>query len=201
MDTIFAMNWTPMEISRSRRFTFIDGSRKFLLNDLLSVPSVSKNLLFIKCFCKDNHHVQFEFDEQFVKVKDKTMGETLYKGTMDNGLHCLLMDVKKKGTMEVLFISNGSKDLWHRQLGHLNSDGINILAHTNAISITDSNKVNLLFESCVLCKTLKSNHLVWNTLYMMPLGLVFMDTWGLALRTIQLMTTTIFALAHTLNEW
>lgn len=53
---------------------------RFKLNDILVVPDVSRNLLSVNWICKDND-VCVEFDEQRVKVRDKTTREVLAQGS------------------------------------------------------------------------------------------------------------------------
>lgn len=59
-------------------------------------------------------------------MKDRLTDVTLLERGSKNRLYCLLIDVQKKN-LEVLTLSKGTKELWHRHLGHLNAAAFNIL--------------------------------------------------------------------------
>lgn len=62
---IYATNGEPMGISHHGKSSFAIGSRKFLLDDLLTVPTATKNLMFVRQFS-----VRFVFDDQCVNLMD-----------------------------------------------------------------------------------------------------------------------------------
>lgn len=56
------------------------------LNNLLHVPKITKNLISVSQFAKDNY-VFFEFRPSFCCVKDRLTGKVLLKGTLHEGLY------------------------------------------------------------------------------------------------------------------
>ena len=66
-------------------------SRKLHLKNLLHVPNITKNLLSVSQFAKDNS-VFFEFNPNFCFVKDLGTREIVLKGILEKGLYHFLLD-------------------------------------------------------------------------------------------------------------
>ena len=62
------------------------SSRTRFLNNLLHAPQITKNLMSVSQFAKDNK-VFFEFHPLFCLVKDQSTKAILLKGTLDKGLY------------------------------------------------------------------------------------------------------------------
>ncbi|KAL4387291.1 hypothetical protein GQ457_09G024670 [Hibiscus cannabinus] len=60
--------------------------RALVINDLLHVPSITKNLISVSKFARDND-VYFEFHAKHCLVKDGGTGEVLLQGQESNGLY------------------------------------------------------------------------------------------------------------------
>lgn len=61
-------------------------SKSLILKDLLHVPSITKNLLSVSQFAKDND-VFFEFHPLSCFVKDQSTKQVILKGILDQGLY------------------------------------------------------------------------------------------------------------------
>lgn len=61
-------------------------NRVLSLNNLLHVPHITKNLISVSQFAKDNS-VFFEFHHSFCCVKDPLTGKVLLQGTLHDGLY------------------------------------------------------------------------------------------------------------------
>jgi hypothetical protein len=57
----------------------------FVLNQVLLVPEIQKNLISMYQFCVDNE-VYFEFHSYYFVVKDY-LGKVLHRGHLNNGLY------------------------------------------------------------------------------------------------------------------
>jgi hypothetical protein len=62
--------------------------RQYLLNQLLHVPLICKNLLSVHKFAHDNA-VFFEFHASYFVIKDCQSGITLHNGPLKDGLYQL----------------------------------------------------------------------------------------------------------------
>lgn len=74
--SIATANGENMRIFHTGKSRFTKHLQIFELNDLLHVPSATKNLLLVYQFCVDNH-VYLEFDCQSVRVRDADTNEIL----------------------------------------------------------------------------------------------------------------------------
>uniref|UniRef100_A0A803P7H9 Reverse transcriptase Ty1/copia-type domain-containing protein n=1 Tax=Cannabis sativa TaxID=3483 RepID=A0A803P7H9_CANSA len=87
-EKLFVGNGTGLSIQHVGQSLFSTpySSKFVLLNNLLHVPDITKNLLSVSKFAKDNK-VYFEFHDDFCLVKDKESHSILLKGTHRNGLY------------------------------------------------------------------------------------------------------------------
>lgn len=75
---IYAANSSGLSILYYGSSSLMSSSsnRSFILNNLLRVPSIKKNLISVSQFAKDNN-VFFEFHLEFCYVKDRIIGQML----------------------------------------------------------------------------------------------------------------------------
>lgn len=79
-------NGESVSIDNVGSSNILAGSRLLHLRDVLHVPTVCKNLIFVGQFAKDNN-VYFEFHPILCFVKDIQTGKTLLVGYMHDGLY------------------------------------------------------------------------------------------------------------------
>ena len=112
--------------------------KTFLLKNLLHVPAITKNLLSVSQFAKDND-VFFEFHSTHCLVKDQVSKQVILEGSLDQGLYQFILpkSVKTSSSSFPAFNQSGhslsacsaslgpsasnqvsSISLWHRRLGH-----------------------------------------------------------------------------------
>ncbi|KAL4387238.1 hypothetical protein GQ457_09G012730 [Hibiscus cannabinus] len=114
-------NGHSLQISKTGYAFLPTESRALVINDLLVVPSITKSLISVSKFARDNV-VYFEFHAQRCVVKDERTGEMLLEGQENNGLYQFsgLKSTVSGQSIEVNTAStNKSYDLWHMRLGHL----------------------------------------------------------------------------------
>lgn len=102
------------------------SSQSLLLNNILYVPSITKNLLSISQFTKDNN-VLFEFHHTHCLVKDKLTNQTLLHGMLKDGLYQLDLQhllpfahASSNSSSCHLTTQQQSANsmVWHHRLGH-----------------------------------------------------------------------------------
>lgn len=76
---VYAANGQSMQITHTGSSQFISNNKIFVINDILTVPLASKNLLSVKQFCVDNS-ISIEFCPLNVIVKDLATEEVLFEG-------------------------------------------------------------------------------------------------------------------------
>lgn len=68
--------------------------KKFILPNMLHIPSINKNLLSMAQFTKENN-VLIEFHVDFVYMKDNNIRYRLIQGKLKNGLYAIDVAIHK----------------------------------------------------------------------------------------------------------
>lgn len=169
------------------------------LDQLLHVPSITKNLTSVSKFARNNQ-VYFEFHSHFCVVKSQVSNEILLQGSIGpDGLYSFptlkLQSFPVKSSASC-FVSNSSNsnsvfpncsisvasmepkssNLWHARLGHPNFYVMKLVLQQCNIPLFNQNAVDF----CASCCVDKSHRLpsLSNTVYSAPLELIFGDLWG-----------------------
>lgn len=167
---IYTADGSPIQITRSSRNMTQSKDQSFILQDLLLVPSTTRNLLSVNRFCIDNN-VSLHFDSQKVKVHDTTTEEVLLEGRTNGGwLYELPLKIGKTETVNIC--EKLPHHLCYSRLRHLNSSYMSTLIKNGVI-----NSNIKTFDLCNSCQVGKSHtlpHLTRKSSYM-PLALIFGD--------------------------
>ena len=116
-------NRSDLQISHvgNSSFKYDLSSHSFRLNNLLHVPHITKNLLSVSQFAKDNK-VFFEFHPNHYFVRCHDTREIILQGIIDNGLYKFLNFNPPHTTVLVAHFSSVKRDsnfhLWHSKLGY-----------------------------------------------------------------------------------
>lgn len=89
-DKVQVGNGTCLSISHTDNSTIATHSSSLLLNNILCVPKITKNLLSVSQLAKDND-VYLQFHPTHCLVKNM-QGNTLLRGTLENGLYKLQVE-------------------------------------------------------------------------------------------------------------
>jgi transposase InsO family protein len=94
----------------------LDSGTPMKMKDVLYVPGLTKNLLYISALAKKGFRVAFIDGEVFMWPKGKTMEEAIVIGKEEGGLY------KLKGYSEAALTHSIENpcELWHRRLDHIN---------------------------------------------------------------------------------
>jgi histone deacetylase 1/2 len=171
-DQLQVGNGQGLHISKTGNSSLHTSSHSFVLNQVLLVPQIQKNLLSVQKFCTDNN-VYFEFHDQYFLVKDYS-GTVLHRGYVSNGLyHFSTKNVPPQAFSSVRI----SFDQWHRRLGHAASQVVQRVLSSNKLLVY---KIKSHFV-CLDCQLAKSHALPFtNSTYVLksPLDLIFTNVWG-----------------------
>jgi histone deacetylase 1/2 len=88
-DCVRTADGSGMHISHIGHSTVHTPHNTFKLNDILHVPSASKNLLSVHKFTLDNHTF-IEFHPFFFLIKDQATRRILFRGPCYGGLYPLM---------------------------------------------------------------------------------------------------------------
>lgn len=199
-DQLFVGNGQGLPISGIGSSTLSSG---LVLNNLLHVPSITKNLVSVSKFARDNG-VFFEFHPYYCCVKSQASSKVLLQGSVGaDGLYkfhefklshlpvSLSAPVQHPVSVHTSVSSSGhapveqpsvvssvcTANLWHFRLGH---PSLNVLRKAlQFCKIPVSNKMDVDFcKACVMGKSHRLPSSLSTTEYTSPLELVYSDLWG-----------------------
>ena len=171
-DQLYVGNGQGLHISSTGSSSFHSNSAHFKLNNILHVPSITKNLLFIHKFTRDNN-VYVEFHPNFCVVKDIQTRQPLMRGEHKDGpylLHFLQNCSSYVG-------EKASPNTWHHRLGHPHFRVLQSILNKYGLPLT--HKLSHLY--CDACRTSKSHKLPFTISVhksSKPLELIHSDVWG-----------------------
>ena len=149
----------------------------FLLNDVIHVPHITKNLIFVHKFTTDTNTI-IEFHPTYFFVKDRTMGRVMLHGLSRGGLYLFPPTFNKIHSSSFAFVGERtSPNQWHSRLGH---PTFRVVCHVlSRFSLPFSS--NKIVHFCSACFSSKSKQLPFAlscTQVNSPLELIFTDVWG-----------------------
>lgn len=107
---IYTTDGSPLLISQSGRSIVRSKNQSFVLQDILLMPSTTRNLLSVNKFSNDNR-VALHFDSQRVQVKDADTNDVLLEGKAREGLYEL--PLRMGDDKSVNLCVNLPHYLWH----------------------------------------------------------------------------------------
>jgi len=153
-------------------------TRPLHLNKILHVPSITKSLLSVSQFTKDNN-VFMEFHLSCCFVKD-LQGKTLLRGSLDDGLYRLnggRLPVISSSAPRTFVCSRASLQAWHECLGHPHEQLLRRLVSSFNLPVS-SNKMSSICGSCQLGKSHRLPLSSSSSRSLSPFDLVYSDVWG-----------------------
>ena len=147
----------------------MDSNRPLVLNNLLHVSSITKNLISVSQFVKDND-VFFEFHPLICYVKDGRTGQTLLQGLLHKDLYrfnitslivvpqrmCHHLVLLKCWVLSPLyhhqfihFLVSHQVDICHKRLGHPNVYVVKTVLQQYKYPTLNTNKLQFLWCLCL----------------------------------------------------
>lgn len=171
----------------------------FELTNLLHVPKITKNLISVSQFTKDNH-VYFEFHPSLCFVTSLATNQVLLQGKLHEGLYQIALDkahpkqfilpncnssphisLQSPVPQSLVVSTNSDKNnmifLWHNRLGHPNIKIVQNVLRSCNIPV----QINKPISLCHDCAISKCHNLPFSeslTQYTFPLQLIVADVWG-----------------------
>ncbi|KAL4296987.1 hypothetical protein GQ457_12G011000 [Hibiscus cannabinus] len=157
---VHLVDGTSLEINHIGTSIINSTTRSLYLDQVLYVPQITKNLLLVTKFARDNS-LFFEFHAHHCYVKDSNSKELLLEGKLDGGLYsfnCCSNDGHASILHTTTVKNDGDFWLWHNRLGHPAAD----------VHVKREKSHALPFKTSL-------------TVYHKPFELVEIDVWGSAL--------------------
>ncbi|XP_017640210.1 retrovirus-related Pol polyprotein from transposon RE1 [Gossypium arboreum] len=177
---IYVGNGSALPVHSTGQSSLLTRTCPSYMRSLLHVTGITKNLLSVSQFTKDNN-VMFEFLPTQCQVRDLHTKEVLLRGSVHHGLyrlqlkdnfqsrHCSAHGLTASGFVPV--------SLWHARLGHpCTSTLTKALSHCNVPFVSNKD-----YFDCVACHLGKERNLPFShsaSEYVTPLSLVVANVWG-----------------------
>src|ERR1044072_4884628 len=212
-DQIYVGNGQGLAVTQTGSTSFpspFNSQFSLTLNNLLHVPTITKNLLSVSKFAHDNH-VYFEFHSNSCYVKSQDNNQILLQGKVGaDGLYAFPSMLSSSTVLNkrlylptVNTVSKCTSFMdWHNRLGHPNHDVLNSVLSSCNIPIHNKKSISFC-KACCMGKIHKLPSSSSTTVYSNPLELVFSDLWGPAPYTSQngFKYYMSFVDAHTRFTW
>ncbi|KAK4415342.1 Retrovirus-related Pol polyprotein from transposon RE1 [Sesamum alatum] len=151
------------------------ATRPLALRNILHVPDISKHLLSVHKFSRDND-VFFEFHPWHFSIKDRKSKTSLLEGRCESRLYPI--KASDVAALKHALVSNTTSfTQWHARLGHPSSQVVQSILRLNNISCAKESQLPV----CNACRVAKSHQLPFTSSVhrsSSPLELIFSDVWG-----------------------
>lgn len=115
------------------------------LNNILHVPSSSRNLLLVHKFTSDND-IFFEFHPQYFLIKNRVMKELLLQGACVHGLYPLASSHQL--VSQSAFLATSSPKQWHLRLVHPSTTIVQQVLRDNHLYFVENFKKQTVCDAC-----------------------------------------------------
>ena len=135
---------SKLQITHTGSTTLNSPHKSFLLDNVLCVPSMKRNLISIYQFCNSNN-ASIEFLLDTFLVKEFSTGTTLLKGQAKGGVY-----EWPDSTPIISFSSiTTSSSNWHHRLGHPTIPILKQILSSNKLSVTSSMLSDVNYNACL----------------------------------------------------
>jgi hypothetical protein len=176
-DQIHAANGTGMNITRIGK-TIIPTSHHYLvLNNVLHVPSIHKNLISVHRFTLDNNTF-IEFHLYFFLIKDRKTRKVLLHRPCKGGLYPLSPSPSRFWKL-VFSAIKIPVDHWYSHLGHPSWDIVRHVMFMNNLPCASFDvSSGSVCDACACAKAHQLPYSLSSSRSSVPLRLIFSDVWG-----------------------
>ena len=176
-DDVTITDGSSLQITHTGSHTLPSNSRNLLLNKILCVPNVHRNLISVYRLCNTNN-VSVEFFPATFQVKDLSTGVPLLQGSTKQGLY--VWPISKLQAVAMLTSSQPKATIsqWHLRLGHPHISVLNTTLLKFSLPLLHSKQKDFTCSDCLSNKSHKqlfSNSTIVST---KPLEYIFSDLWS-----------------------
>jgi hypothetical protein len=172
VDKIVVANGTGMDIHNVGHAVIQTPTRDLHLNNVLHVPSVSKNLISVHQFSTDNN-ASLEYFPNCFLIKDLDTRKVLFRGQCRDGLYSI-----PRSGRQIYGAFKPSFQVWHNRLGHPSFHIVDKVVKNNSLMCSSKLESPHVCDSCQQAKSHQLLYPVSTSVSSKPLELVFSDVWG-----------------------
>ena len=176
-DDVLIADGSSLPISHTGSSILSTPARNLVLNKILCVPDVDKNLISVYRLCNTNG-VSVEFVPASFQVKDLRTGVPLLQGKTKNELY--EWPVSHAQATAMVTSSNPKTSLfsWHSRLGHPSLSILNTTMSQFSLPICSSTQKQLSCSQCLINKSHKLPFTNSSINSSRPLEYIFTDVWS-----------------------
>lgn len=172
-DKIFVGNDNLLEISHIGNLSLNVGHEKLVLDNVLVVPEIKKNLVSVSQLTSEKPYV-FEFNDNGFVIRDRCTKAVIAQGRKRGGLYAL--DTMDKTALFSIRFRSATDEVWHQRLGHPQHRVVELLKNNKLIVSTSKNKS--ICTSCQMAKVCGLPFILSNEFYFEPFRVIHCDLWG-----------------------
>jgi len=176
-EEVMIADGTGMQISHTGSALLPTPSRTLALRDVLCVPNVHKNLIYVYRMCNTNK-VSVEFFPAHFQVKDLSTGVQLLQGRTRNELYEWPISTVSPSSFYTAPMSKTDLSSWHSRLGNPALPVLKAAVSKFSLPISLSSQKHLSCSDCSINKSHKlpfySNTIVSHH----PLEYLYTDFWS-----------------------
>ena len=175
-DDVMIADGSNMMISHTGSTLIPNHTRSLLLDKILCVPNIQKNLISIYRLCNVNK-VSVEFFPASFQVKDLRTGVPLLQGRTNNELYEWPVSSPQAVAMVSSVGPKTTLTSWHSRLGHPSSSVLNSVISQFSLPVLSSSQKLLSCSDCLINKSHKLPFSQTTIVSNRPLEYIFTDVW------------------------
>jgi hypothetical protein len=181
-DQIHTANGAGMKISHISTSIIPTPSRNLVLNNVLHVPTATKNLIYVHKFTLDND-MFIRFHQFYFLIKDRKTRKVLLHGPCKGGLYPLPSSAFKLRKL-IFSITRFSIDHWPNRLGHHARVIIICIIRENKLPCASLDSLSSsICDPCLRAKAHQLPYSLSSSHATAPLDLIHSDVWGPAIQS------------------
>lgn len=118
-----------------------------VVRDILYIPELTTNLLSVSQLIEHGNSVIFKENVCYIYNQQK---ELVGQAELVDGVYKLITS-QSQTEQTLAATAVASSDIWHRRLGHINSDSLNKMKNGAVEGISFPEKANISKSSCIIC--------------------------------------------------
>lgn len=171
---LYIGNGQGLNIASFRNSLLHTNHRMLKLHNILHVPHIKKNLLYVHRLTSNND-VVFEFHPPFCLIKDRKMRAALLRRMVKDGLYCL----DSSAPSQAMVGECATSTTWHNRLGHPHFRILQIIIAKYGLHVTHRDGP-FMCDFCCNSKVHKDAFVRAFRKTSQPLKLIHSDLWGSA---------------------
>jgi hypothetical protein len=165
------------EMSHIGSSIILKSSCSLILNNVLHIPTITKNLIYVNKFTLDND-IFIEFHPFYFLIKDQKTRKVLLHGPCKCGLYPLPLSAINLRHL-ILNVTRFSIDHWHNHLGHPTRDIVIRIIRENKLSCASlDSPASSICDPCLGTKACQLPYSLSSSCSTAPLELIHSDVWG-----------------------